>query len=73
VLQLHVRAKRFIEQFRRFWLRIPCIGYDLFNADDLKSLRAFAEVMTAAIHFFLGAKPTHVGQFWFFHGLCQSG
>ncbi len=67
VLQLNVCAKRFREHFRRFWLRIPCISHGLFDADDLKAFRAFTEVMTRTIHFFLGPKPTHVGQFWFFH------
>jgi hypothetical protein len=73
VLELNVCAKRCIKHFSRFWLRILRISHGLFNADDLKALRAFAEVMTGTIHFFLGSKPTHVGQFWSFHGLCQSG
>ena len=67
VLQLNVCAKRFREHFSCFWLRIRCISHGLFDADDLMALRAFAEVMAGTIHFFLGSKPTHVGQFWFFH------
>ena len=67
VLQLNVCAECFIEHFSRFCLRIPCIGHGFFDADDLMTLGAFAEVMTGTIHFFLGSKPTHVGQFWFFH------
>ena|ERR1700730_13978302 len=67
VLQPNVCAKRFIQHLSRFWLRIPCISHSLFNADDLMALRAFAEAMTGTIHFFPGSKPTHVGQFWFFH------
>ena len=67
VLQLNVCAKRFIEHFIGLWLRILCISHGLFNADDLMALRALAEAMTGAIHFVLWSKPTHVGQFWFFH------
>ena len=67
VLQLSVRAKRFIQHFIGFRLRILCIGHDLFDADDLMALRALAEAMTGAIHFVPWSKPTHVGQFWFFH------
>ena len=67
VLHLNVCAKRFIEHFIGFWLRILCISHGLFDADDLMALRALAEVMTGAIHFVLWSKPTHVGQFWFFH------
>jgi hypothetical protein len=67
VLQLSVRAKRFIEHFIRFRLRILCIGHDFFDADDLMTLGTLAEAMTGAIHFVLWSKPTHVGQFWFFH------
>ncbi len=69
VLQLHVGAKRFIEEFGGFWLRILRISHGLFDADDLVALRALAEAMTGAIHFVLGAKPTYAGQFWFFHAL----
>jgi len=67
VLQPNVRAKRSIEYFIGFWLRILRISHDLFDADDLMALRALAEAMTGTIHFVLWSKPTHVGQFWFFH------
>ena len=67
VLQLNVCAKRCIEHFIRFWLRILRIRDRLFDADDLMALGALAEAMTGAIHFVLWSKPTHVGQFWFFH------
>jgi hypothetical protein len=67
VLQLNVRAKRCIEHFSRFWLRILRISHRLFDADDLMALGALAETMTGAIHFVLWSKPTYVGQFWFFH------
>jgi hypothetical protein len=80
VLQLHVCAKRCIEHFSRFWLRILRISRRLFDADDLMALGALAETVTGAIHFVLWPKPTYVGQFWFFHSpsvpqageLCQS-
>jgi len=67
VLQLNVCAKRFIEHFISVRLRILCISRGLFDADDLMALRALAEAMTGAIHFVPWSKPTHVGQFWFFH------
>jgi hypothetical protein len=67
VLKRNVRAKRSIEYFIGFWLRILCISRDLFDADDLLTLRALAKTMTGAIHFVLWSEPTHVGQFWFFH------
>ena len=67
VFQLNVRAKRFIEHFISFRLRILCISHNLFDADDIMALRALAETMTRAIHFVLWSKPTHVGQFWFLH------
>jgi hypothetical protein len=67
VLQLSVRAKRFIEHFISFWLRILCIGHDFFDADDLMTLGTPAEAMTGAIHFVLWSKPPHVGKFWLFH------
>src|SRR5438876_6055412 len=67
VLQLNVRAKRFIEHFIGLWLRTLCISHGLFDADDLMPLGALAEAMTGAIHFVPWSKPTHVGQFWFFH------
>jgi hypothetical protein len=67
VLQPNVRAKRSIEYFIGFWLRILRISHDLFDADDLMTLRALAEAMTGTIHFIPWSKPTQVGQFWFFH------
>jgi hypothetical protein len=67
VLQLNVRAKRFIEHFICFRLRILCISHDFFDADDLMALRALAETMTGTIHFVPWSKPTQAGQFWFFH------
>ena len=67
VFQLDVRAEYLIEYFPGFLLRLPSIGFGLFDTDNLTALRALAEEMTGAIHFVLGAKPTHVGQFWFFH------
>jgi hypothetical protein len=70
VLQISVRAKRFIEHFISFRLRILYIGHDFFDADDLMALGTLAEAMTRAIHFVLWSKPTHVAQFWFFHASC---
>jgi hypothetical protein len=67
VLQLSVHAKRFIEHFISFRLRILCRGHDFFDADDLVTLGTLAEAMTGAIHFVLWSKPPHVGKFWFFH------
>jgi hypothetical protein len=67
VLQLNVCAKRFIEHFVSFRLRILRISRGLFDADDVMALRALAEAMAGAIHFILWSKPTQVGQFWFFH------
>jgi hypothetical protein len=67
VLQLNVCAKRLIEHFIGFWVRILYISHGLFDADDLVALRAFAEAMTGAIHFVPWPKPTHGDQFWFFH------
>jgi hypothetical protein len=67
VLQLNVFAKRFIEHLIGFWLRILRISHGFFDADDLKALRALAKAMTGAIHFLPWSKPSHVGQFWFFH------
>jgi hypothetical protein len=67
VLQPNVCAKRFIEHLIGFWLRILCISDGFFDADDLKALRALANAMTAAIHFLPWSKPSHIGQFWFFH------
>ena len=80
MLHLNVCAKRFIEQFSGFRLRILCISHGLFDADDLMALRALAEAMTGAIHFVPWSKPTHISQFWFYHvssfpqagSLCQS-
>ena len=67
VLQLSVRAKRFIEHFISFRLRILCIGHDFFDADDLMALGTLAEAMTGAIHFVPWSKPTRIDQFWFGH------
>ena len=67
MLHLNVCAKRFIEQFIGFWLRILCISHGLFDADDLMALRTLAEAMTGAIHFVPWSKPTHICQFWFYH------
>ena len=67
MLQLNVRAKRFIKRFISFRLRILCISHDFFDADDLMALGTLAEAMTGAIHFVPWSKPTHVGQFWLFH------
>jgi hypothetical protein len=67
VLQLNVCAKRLIEHFTGFCLRILCISHGLFDADDLVALRALAEAMTGAIHFVPWPKPTHGDQFWFLH------
>jgi len=67
VLQFSVRAKRLIEHFISFRLRVLCIGHDFFDADDLMALGTLAEAMTGTIHFVLWSKPTHVGKFWLFH------
>jgi hypothetical protein len=67
VFQRNVRAKRSIEYFIGFWLRILRVSHDLFDADDLMTLRALAEAMTGAIHFVPWSKPTQSCQFWFFH------
>jgi len=63
VLQLNVCAKRFIDHFIGFLLRILFIGHGLFDTDDLIALRALAEEMTGAIHFLLWSKPRYVYQF----------
>jgi hypothetical protein len=62
-----VCAKRFVQHFSGFSLSTRAVRHGLFDADDLMALRAFAEAMTGAIHFFLWSKPSHVGQFWLFH------
>ena len=67
VPHLNVDAKRFIEHFSGLRFRILRVSHSLFDADDLMALRALADAMTSAIHFTLGSKPTHLGQFWFFH------
>jgi len=67
VLQLNVRAKRFIEHFAGLLLSTRSIGHGLFDADDLMAIRALAKAMTGTIHFVPWSKPTHVGQFWLFH------
>jgi hypothetical protein len=67
VLQLNVRAKRFVEHFIGFGLRILHIRHGLFDTDDLIALRALAETMTGAVHFVPRSKPTNVVQLWFFH------
>jgi hypothetical protein len=67
MFQLNVCAEYLIEYFPGFWLRLLSIGFGLFDTDDLTALGTFAEEMTGAIHFVPGAKPTHVGQFWFLH------
>src|ERR1700681_3947670 len=67
MFQLNVYAEYLIEYFSGFLLRLLSIGFGLFNTDDLTALGTFAEEMTGAIHFVPGAKPTHVGQFWFLH------
>jgi hypothetical protein len=53
VLQLNVHAKRFIEHFVGFSLSTVPTCHGLFDADDLKAVRALAEAMTGAIHFVL--------------------
>ena len=65
--QLNVCAEYVIEYFPGLLLRLQSIGFGLFDTDDLTALGTFAEEMTRAIHFVPGAKPTHVGQFWFLH------
>jgi len=67
VLQLDVCVKCCEKFLRGLWLRVLRLRYGLLDADDLKALRALANRMTCAIHFFLGSKPRHVRQFWFFH------
>ena len=67
MFQLNVCAEYLIEYFPGFLLRLLFIGFGLFDTDDLTALGTFAEEMTGAIHFVPGAKPTHVGQFWFLH------
>jgi hypothetical protein len=67
MLKLNVYAKRFIEHFSGFRLRVLCICHGLFDADDLMAFRALAEAMTGVIHFYPWSKPTDVGQFWLFH------
>src|ERR1035437_521177 len=67
MFQLNVCAEYLIEYFPGFLLRLLSIGFGLFDTDDLTALGTFAEEMTGAIHFVPGAKPTHVGQFWFLH------
>jgi len=67
VFQLNVCAEYLIEYSPGFLLRLRSIGFGLFDADDLTALGTFAEEMTGAIHFVLGAKPAHVGQFWFLY------
>jgi len=62
-----VCAKRFVQHFSGFSLSTRAVRHGLFDADDLMALRALAEAMTGAIHFFLWSKPSHVGQFWLFH------
>src|ERR1039457_6059736 len=51
VPQFKVCAKRFMEHFIGFWLCIRCSSHGLFDADDLRALRAPAEPMTGPIHF----------------------
>ena len=67
VFQLDVRTEYLVEYFPGFLLRLSSIGFGLFDADNLTALGTPADEMTGAIHFVLGAKPTHVGQFWFLH------
>jgi hypothetical protein len=67
VFQLKVCAEELIEYFPGFLSRPLSIGFGLFDTDNLTAFGAFSEEMTGAIHFVLGAKPTHVGQFWFLH------
>jgi hypothetical protein len=67
VFQLKVCAEELIEYFPGFLSRPLSIGFGLFDTDNLTAFGAFSEEMTGAIHFVLGAKPTHVGQFWLFH------
>jgi hypothetical protein len=67
VRQLNVCAKRFIELFAGLLLSTRSFGHSLFEADDLMTLRTFAEAMTGSIHFVPWPKPTCLGQFWLFH------
>ena len=67
VLQLNVCAKCFVKLLRSFWLRAFGLSHRLLDTDNLEALRALANPVTSAIHFFLGPKPNYVGQFWFFH------
>ena len=69
MLQLNVRAKRFVQRFIGFLPSARPVGDGLFDADGFIALRALAEAMTGAIHFVPWSKPTHVGQFWPFHAV----
>jgi hypothetical protein len=67
VFQLDVGTEYLVEYFPGFLLRLLSIGFGLFDTDNLTALGTLADEMTGAIHFVLGPKPTHVGQFWFLH------
>ena len=67
VFQLDVGTEYLVEYFPGFLLRLLSIGFGFFDTDNLMALGTLADEMTGAIHFVLGPKPTHVGQFWFLH------